>query len=101
MSTKNPLSISPMEYRILTELSRLGDAYPMQLVHKSEQPLNERGIYTQLERLERKGFVSSDRRRNPEATAYPWSRWHFQVSPAGRRMLDAWNTAVEMVGGAV
>jgi DNA-binding PadR family transcriptional regulator len=100
MSTKNPLSISPMEHRILTELQRLGEAYPIELLRKSKQPLNRRGLYTQLERLERKGFVTPIRRRNADAVHYPWSRTFYRVSEQGKRMLEAWNTAAALVQSA-
>lgn len=99
-SGPNPIRISPAEYRILSELLRIGETYPFQLVKLSQHPLSERGIYTQLFRLELKGFVTSKRKRIAGATAFPYRRAYFQVNEAGERALQAWNAAAAEINRA-
>lgn len=89
-----------MEHRILTALLSVGETYPLKLVRLSAEPLNKRGIYTQLDRLEKKGFVSSRLCLDKTANRWSWRKQHYQVTEAGKRALGAWEAATEAWTGS-
>lgn len=98
MGYTNPTGISFMERRILLELERQGECHPWQLANDCKEPISKQGIYTQLNRLEDKGMVSSRRLRNPDAVKYPYRRRHYRITEQGQRALKAWDAAVAAVG---
>lgn len=93
MGYGNPTGLSFMEHRILVALLEAGETYPLKLVNDSGGKLNARGIYTQLFRLEEKGFVRPKRYPSPGATRFPYRRTYYRVTETGKKALEAWRAA--------
>lgn len=93
MGYGNPTGLSFGERRILLALLEAGETYPLKLVNDSNGKFNARGIYTQLFRLEEKGFVSSKRCPLAGAARFPYRRTYYRVTETGKKALEAWRAA--------
>lgn len=104
MSEKNPSktpSLGEFEHIVLLTLVRLGDdAYGMSVRAKIHELINRDisigAIYTTLDRLQDKGFVTS---RKGEATARRGGRAkkYFAVTSSGRRALKEVRSNLEVL----
>jgi DNA-binding PadR family transcriptional regulator len=87
-----PRSLGALELNVLLAVARLGDdAYGLAVRRDVSSLLRHDysvgAIYTTLERLEDKGFVSS-RTTDPTPRRGGRSRRHFRLTAAGRRALQ-------------
>ena len=86
-------SVGPLELTILLSVVRLGDdahglAIRKDVSERTRRDYSVGAIYTTLERLTDKGFVSA-RMSEPLPVRGGRSRRHFKITAAGRRAIHA------------
>ena len=83
----------PNSERLVLELLLEGPDFGLNLVTRSHGALKRGTVYVTLGRMERKGFITSEREpQAPGAIGLP--RRIYRVTPLGKRALRAWATLV-------
>lgn len=89
---------------ILTLLVNRGKSYGLELVKNSDGRLKRGTVYVLLQRLEEKGFVTSELEAPKEGQLGP-PRRTYEATGHGARVLDAWRLYREVgalrLGGAM
>ena len=88
------LTVSPKELLVLELLVREKQLYGLQLVAASRGRLKRGTVYVTLGRMEDKGYITS-RLDEPPPGAGGLPRRMYQVTPLGRRMLNAWSSGAK------
>ena len=88
----SPPTLPPSE-RLVLELLLDGSDFGLNLVARSNGALKRGTVYVTLGRMDRKGFITSEREpQAPGAIGLP--RRIYRATPLGERALRAWATLV-------
>jgi|SRR5215469_494545 len=96
--------LGPFEELVLLALVRLGETYPVpirrEIAERTGRDVSFGALYTTVDRLERKGYVSS---RMGEATRERGGRAkrYFRIDAPGIRALDETRETMARMGGLV
>ena len=89
---------------VLLALMGLRDPYGVtirrELVERTGREVSFSAVYTTLDRLQRKGYVSS-RLGDPTPARGGRAKRYFQIEAPGRRALNSYQEAVARMGGLV
>ena len=91
-------SLSPLEALILQMLVRHGTMYGLQMVDESEGQLKRGTVYVTLQRMEKKGFVTSEQEPAlPGAVGLP--RRLYSIAAPGESALHQWERVAQAMLG--
>lgn len=92
-------SLTDTEIYILNLLSESPGSYGLQMVKGSDGYLKSRSVYVYLHRMQKKGYVYSEKEDSGPGETGPPRRKYF-ISGLGVRALDAWRLFVAQKSGS-
>lgn len=94
--TRRIPTLSSKEALILDLLVERGELYGLQLVAASRRRLKRGTVYVTLGRMEEKGYLQSRLDTTPGTTG-GLPRRLYEPTPLGRRVLNVWSHAAELL----
>jgi PadR family transcriptional regulator PadR len=101
---KATLRLGEFEKLVLLALLRLGETYGVpirrEIVERADRDVSFGALYTTLDRLERKGYVSSHR-GDPTPERGGRAKRYFRIEAPGERALNHSRETIARMGGLV